>query len=395
MSAPSIVIATDTYLPERNGAAIVTGRAADGLLRRGWRVQVIAPSVPGWDDPPSGASVDRVPSIGLPFYGSVRVAHSAEGQLRRVLDRHRPDVVLCATEFRIGALAQRAARAQRIPVVSTFHTDFEQYANAYRSRLIAGPVRAWLAHFHRRSTVVLAPSQRACRTLQSMAVPAPRVWGRCVDTAVFRPRPRGAEARSARGSRDQVTFLCVARLAREKSVDVVIGSFLRAMDRLPAGATRLVIVGDGPLDATLREQAARGLAERGAPPDRIVFLGARDRERELPALYASADAFVFASTTETLGLVILEAMASGLAVVAPCVGGIADHVHHEVTGLDTGAEIADGLTRGMVRLAVQPDERSRLGAAARRHAESVDEHRELDALDHLLRALRPQRQAAA
>jgi phosphatidylinositol alpha 1,6-mannosyltransferase len=393
---PSIVIATDTFLPERNGAAVVTGRAAMGLSHRGWRVHVIAPSVPAWVDPAEGIPVDRVPSLGLPFYGSIRIARSVEQQLRPLLDRHRPDVVLCATEFRVGYAAQCAARARQIPVVSTFHTDFEQYATAYRTRIIAAPIRAWLARFHRRSDVVLAPSRAACRTLTSMAVTEPRVWGRCVNTALFRPRPRGGGIRPPLDSRGTVTFLCVARLAREKSVDVVIASFLRAMDRLPNGSARLVIVGDGPLDAQLRAQAGRGLAERGAAPQQILFLGVRDREQELPALYASADAFVFASTTETLGLVVLEAMASGLAVVAPGVGGIAEHLTHDVTGIETGADIPEGLARGMVRLALQPNDRSRLGEAARRHAESIDESRDLDTLDRLLRDLCGRtRQAAA
>jgi phosphatidylinositol alpha 1,6-mannosyltransferase len=395
MRSPSLLVATDTFLPERNGAAIVTSRLAHGLLQRGWAVHVVAPAVPGATDPVGALSIDRVPSIGLPFYGSVRIARSADRPVRLAFDRARPDVVLCATEFRIGHLAQVAAIARGIPLASTYHTDFEQYATAYRSRFVARPVRAWLTRFHRRSDLVFAPSAVACRALESMGVPGPIVWGRCVDTSVFHPMRRSDEVRSTHGFRDHVTLLCVARLAREKSVDLVIAAYLRAIATLPRDRTRLVIVGDGPLETALRAQAAQGLAAQGARPDHIRFLGARDRDRELPAIYASADAFVFASTTETLGLVVLEAMASGLPIIAPRVGGIADHVVHDVNGIDAGTELVDGLSRGIVRLVLRPEDRAQLGFAARRSAEAVDERTELDALDQQLRRLCAGRAAAA
>ncbi len=396
MPRASVLIVTDTYLPERNGAAIVTARAARGLIRRGWSVHVVAPTSTTANDDPEGPSIERVPSIGLPFYGSVRVAVRGERIIQRALEHHRPDVVFCATEFRLGRMAQEAARARHLPTASTYHTDFVRYASAYRSGVIAAPIRTLLSRFHQRSTLVFAPSQAACRDLRAMGIAHPQLWGRCVDSAQFHPGQRDADWRRQQRLVGRTTFLCVSRLAREKGVDQVIEGYLRAIRLLPVDSTQLLIVGDGPLEGALRARAAQGLAAIGRTADQIRFLGARDRERELPAIYASADAFVFASTTETLGLVVLEAMASGLPVVAPRTGGIADHLIDGGNGLDTGPDVCDGLTRAIVALSVNPTLRASLGASARLTAEAVDEARDLDRLDRRLRALaRPQDVRAA
>lgn len=388
MTRPTLLVATDTYRPERNGAAIVTERAVRGLVQRGWAVHLVAPRAQ--DDAPvhDGATHERLPSVGLPFYGSVRVAVSGLRALRTTIAHRRPDVVWSATEFRVGRAAQLAARALDLPTVSSYHTDFARYASAYGTGAIAQPVRAFLSRFHRRSALVLAPSRAACEELMTTGVPSPRLWGRTVDARAFRPDRRDEQWRLLHGASTRTTFLCVSRLAREKGIDRVIDGYALAQARLPADSTQLLIVGDGPLEGALRQRAAARLAAVGAPADAIRFLGPRDRDRDLPMIYASADAFVFASTTETLGLVILEAMASGLPVVAPRIGGIADHLIDGANGLATGSDLVEGLARAMVQLALTPVLRRALGAAARLTAESVDEARELDRLDRALRALR-------
>jgi glycosyltransferase involved in cell wall biosynthesis len=169
----------------------------------------------------------------------------------------------------------------------------------------------------------------------------------------------------------------VGRLAPEKDVGVLLEGFRLLVERMPPGSVRLVVAGDGPARAALERQA-------GA---QVTFLGAVDRSRDLPALYASCDAFAYASTTETLGLVVLEAMASGLAVVAVPAGGVADHLHDDVNGIAYPAGDIAACAAALQRLATDGALRARLGAGARRDAEAKGWEAELDRLDAQLRAV--------
>jgi glycosyltransferase involved in cell wall biosynthesis len=139
----------------------------------------------------------------------------------------------------------------------------------------------------------------------------------------------------------------------------------------------LVVAGAGP-----RTEALRAMGTDG-----ITFLGNLDRQEVLPRLYASADAFVFSSVTETLGLVILEAMASGLPVIAAPAGGVADHLRHEVNGLAYPDLDADAMAAAMVALALDRPRAAELGAGARATAEPLDWSHELDRLDASYRAI--------
>jgi glycosyltransferase involved in cell wall biosynthesis len=154
-------------------------------------------------------------------------------------------------------------------------------------------------------------------------------------------------------------------------VERVLESYRIARSLLPAGAVHLVIAGSGPKESALRASA----------PEGVTFLGALDRAATLPRLYASGDAFVFASLTETLGLVVLEAMASALPVIAATAGGVADHLRHEENGLAYTAGSIDECAHAIVRLVLEPALRRTLGAHARRPAERLSWDREFLRLD--------------
>jgi glycosyltransferase involved in cell wall biosynthesis len=154
-------------------------------------------------------------------------------------------------------------------------------------------------------------------------------------------------------------------------VDVVVEAFRIASELVPRGVLHLVIAGTGPCEAELR----------AAAPPHVTFLGFLDRESRLPDLYANCDAFVFASVTETLGLVVLEAMASGLPVIAAPEGGVRDHLRDGVNGLTYPAGDAAALARAMVLLATEWELTRHLGRHARHTAEGLSWERELDRLD--------------
>src|SRR5262249_22802035 len=171
------------------------------------------------------------------------------------------------------------------------------------------------------------------------------------------------------------TFLYVGRLAAEKCVENVIEAFRVASGLLPRGMLHLVIAGSGPREAELRASAPSG----------VEFLGFLDRRSRLPDLYANSDAFVCASVTETLGLVLLEAMASGLPVIAAPAGGVRDHLHDGVNGLAYPAGDVGAMARAMARLAGDGALRQRLARGARRTAEGLSWDREMERLDRSYR----------
>jgi glycosyltransferase involved in cell wall biosynthesis len=312
-----------------------------------------------------------VASIAFPPYPEIRVAAPSYGVVANVVRRFKPDLVHSATEFMIGRLGQIAARRSGVVQLSSYHTDFSRYTEAYGLSWLRQPVSRYIARFHRRSARVFTPSGPACDDLRSLGVTDVEVWGRGVDIHAFSPERRSRSLRAAHGVDHSVVFLHVGRLAAEKGVERIVRAFIRAKQMLPAGAARLIIAGAGPEDAALRHLS--GLD--------VLFLGVLDRERALPRLYASSDAFLFSSLTETLGLVVLEAMASGLPVIAPPAGGVADHLRHEVNGIAVPPNDVDAMASAIVDLTLDVARRRRLASGARHTALALDWEAELDRLD--------------
>jgi phosphatidylinositol alpha 1,6-mannosyltransferase len=297
--------------------------------------------------------------------------------VRRLVERFRPDLVHCATEFTIGRMGQSAASRSGLPMVSSYHTDFARYAEAYGAPWLRRTVSAYLGRFHRRSRRVYTPSSVSREDVMALGAQDVEVWGRGVDAELFHPRRRSVALRAQLGAGDAFVFLYVGRLAPEKRAEQILQAFRLAADALPAGRVHLVMAGTGPREAELRVAAPQG----------VTFLGFLDRQTRLPDLYASCDAFVFASVTETLGLVVLEAMASGLPVIAAPAGGVRDHLRNDENGLTFPEGDVGGLARAMVALASDPELTRRLAKGARLTAEALTWEREMDRLDLSYREL--------
>jgi phosphatidylinositol alpha 1,6-mannosyltransferase len=383
-----ILFCTDTYPPQVNGVSVVTALSVRGLRRRGWACAVIAPRYPAdlprvFEPGLAEEEVTAIPSVPLPGYPDIRLAAPARGTVRDVVARFQPDLVHCATEFVIGRLGQRAAVRAGIPICTSYHTDFAKYTAAYGVPWLHGPVSRWIARFHASAERVFTPSAPARDDLLRLGLRDVEVWGRGVDDVLFHPAKRSRALRERLGLGDAFTFLHVGRLAPEKGVEVLLDAFGALEREFPTGAVRMVVAGDGPSLPSLRERAPRS----------VTFLGNLDRQRELPALYASADAFVFASTTETLGLVVLEAMASGTPVIAAPEGGVADHLRHEENGLAYPARDVAACTAAMQRVHDDGVLRAHLREGARRTAERRTWEHELDRLDASYREVLSRRRA--
>ena len=375
----SVVYCTDTYPPQVNGVSVVTALAVAGLRERGWKVAVVAPRYP--PNPATGvrhfvndfgvadAHVDLA-SVPFPPYPDIRLAAPAYWRISKAIADFRPSLVHCATEFMIGRLGQIAAQRAGLPVVTSYHTDFGRYTEAYGAPRLRQAVSNYLARFHMRALRTYTPSHSARADLHSLGVQDVEVWGRTVDTKVFAPQRCDPLIRLLNGWERKFVLLHVGRLAAEKGVHRILDAFRLARDLMPAGSLHLVIAGGGPEEPALRA---------AAPPD-VTFLGVLDHKTALPQLYASADAFVLTSLTETLGLVVLEAMASGLPVIATPAGGVADHLRHEENGLAYPAGNVTEMAHAMVRLAMSPRLREGLARGARLTAEGLDWEGELDRL---------------
>lgn len=380
---PRVLYCTDTYPPQVNGVSIVTALSVAGLRARGWDCSIVAPRYPSvlpqgpvYAEPADGAMV-HVPSVAFPPYPDIRLAAPSYPTVASAVRRFAPDIVHSATEFMIGRLGQIAAARAGIVQCSSYHTDFSRYTVAYGAPWLRQPVSQYIARFHKRSARVYTPSAPARNDLRALGVNDVEVWGRGVDIAAFAPERRSSALRNAYGLGNAVVFLHVGRLAAEKGVERIVRAFARAQESLPAGAARLIIAGAGPEEESLRVLAGPN----------VLFLGVLDREKALPRLYASADAFLFSSLTETLGLVVLEAMASGVPVIATPAGGVADHLRDDVNGVAVPAHDVDAMSSAIVALTLDAERRARLARGARATALELDWETELDRLDASYRAV--------
>lgn len=375
-----VLYCTDTYPPQVNGVSVVTAVSVAGMQQRGWECGVISPRYPKpygkafASDAAELAAVplhEKLPSAPFPPYPDIRMVAPFYGRVTAIVREFQPDMIHCQTEFVIGRLGQMVAAKLGVPSVSSYHTDFSRYTEAYGVSRLRGIVSRYIARFHRRSKRVYTPSEAARDDLAAMDVRHVEVWGRGVDVRQFSPSKRSNGLREQLGVDGGFMFLCVGRLAPEKNVALVLDGFRRFRDANPHVPATLVVAGDGPAADELRSRASGN----------VSYLGNLERHLVLPLLYASADAFVYASETETLGLVILEAMASGVPAIAAPTAGIAVNLRDGVNGLAFPPGDAAAMAAAMERLVRDSTLRHRLARGARAWAEERSWSAELDRLD--------------
>ena len=317
-----ITLITETFPPEINGVANTLGRLCDGLRARGHQVELVRPRQGVDRSRPSDDQLLLCRGWPLPGYPGLQWGQSSMHKLLRRWTRQRPDVLYIATEGPLGLSALRAARRLGIAVVSGFHTNFQQYSKQYGLSLLSRVLTHYLRWFHNRSTLTLVPSASQRLELERRHFERLGMLSRGVDSQLFHPAKRDNALRERWGlGNDDVAVLHVGRLAQEKNLGLLKGCFDALQNNYPQRRLRLIIVGDGPQRAAL---------ERDLPD--AVFCGTR-RGEELARHYASGDLFVFPSLTETFGNVVLEAMASGLGVVAYDQAAASQHLRHGYNGV--------------------------------------------------------------
>ncbi|MBS0488335.1 MAG: glycosyltransferase family 1 protein [Proteobacteria bacterium] len=346
-----VSLVSETYPPEINGVALTVRDLAHGLAAQGHGVQVVRPFRADRRDE-AGLRLLDTTSVALPHYPGLRVGLPASSVLRKTWTQLRPDAVYIATEGLLGWSALATARRLGIPACTGFHTHFGDYAAHYGVGWTAPLVNRWLLRFHRRAAATLVPTHTLAAELRERGIDNVRVLRRAVDTQLFHPRHRDPMLRAFWGAGDDVPVaIYVGRIAAEKNLDLAVRAYRALREREPRA--RFVWVGDGPV----RKRMA---AEN---PD-FIFAGARNGQ-DLARHYASADVFVFPSLTETFGNVTLEAMASGLGVVAFDRGAAHEHVANGISGMRAPVDDAQGFVNAVVALGVDAVLRERVRENAR------------------------------
>jgi glycosyltransferase involved in cell wall biosynthesis len=318
-----IAFVTETYPPELNGVSATVARAVGWLRARGHLVQLVRPRQRG-ESERNEAEEWRVPGLALPMYRDLRMGLPVHAGLIARWTMKRPDVIHVATEGPLGWAACRAGRRLGVPVTSDLRTNFDLYSNYYGLGFMRGLVTGYLRAFHNATDCTFVPTSALAANLRERGFERLSVVGRGVDAEQFSPTRRSEQLRQAWGATPaDPVILHVGRLAAEKNIPLVLRAFESIRTLQPRA--RLVIVGTGPLSKLL---------ERAAPPA-VLFIGEL-RGQELAEHYASSDIFLFPSLTETFGNVTLEALASGLVVVAFDVAATA-LCRKEVRGLIRGA----------------------------------------------------------
>lgn len=352
-----IVYVTETWPPEVNGVALTAARTVEFLRTRGHRVTLVRPR----QHAEQGVPVDTMLARGVPIprYEGLRFGLPMGAALTQAWADTAPDLVHVATEGPLGCSAVRTAVRMGIPVSSDFRTRFDSYTRFYAGRLLTGVVMGYLRRFHNRCQRTFVPTEALRTELRALGYQRLQVSGRGVDSARFDPAHRSDALRAAWG--EGPIALYVGRLAAEKNLQLALDAYAAMRSANPA--TRLVVVGDGPMRETVRARC----------PDAI--LAGVQQGDALAAYYASADVFLFPSLTETFGNVTLEAMASGLAVVAFRNGAAAQYLRDGINGFVPEPGDDSGFTAAAVRLAKEPVLRHAMAQAARVDACTADWNR--------------------
>lgn len=355
MSRPlRVALFSGNYNYLREGANQALNQLVGHLERASHQVRVYSPVTDTPAFPPEGTLVP-VRSVTLPFRTEFQLALGLPRAIRRDVEQFSPDLIHVSTPDILCTRAETLAKQQRVPIIASFHTRFEAYLDYYRIGWLRPLVEAHLRRFYRRADWVLAPTPALVEELECLkGDDRVSLWSRGVDRALFNPSRRDHAWRRAQGWADEdVVLLFFGRLVIEKGVDM----FVDTVEALRRAGHRLrpLVVGAGPAEGRMR-------VLEGA-----VFTG-HLQGTELARAIASADIMVSPSTTEAFGNVVLEAMASGVAVVSADTPSARALIDPGATGILCAPD-AGAYAEAAAHLIHSPEERRRLGAAARAASE--------------------------
>lgn len=397
-----IAIVTETWPPEINGVALSLLQLCSGLQQLGHQILLIRP-IQKEACPSFQADQEcLVRAQSIPKYQGLQFGWPQYAKVSQAVEQFAPDIVHVVTEGPLGLTALQVAKRFKIPVSSGFHSPFQDFSRFFDLAFLLKPIQHYLRWFHNHTQLTCVPSRDTEQALRDFGVQCPLVVvGRGVDTTRFSPEHRCEKLRQSWGVDDETTvLLSVGRLSPEKEIDLIIETF--ATLKQQNKKVKLIIVGDGPDRERLQQMTQQkhltsswasqlshsfahlhqiknmdesqsfistteytiespsgnlkpdlNLAQQsqstGAQQQDVIFTGSLSGEA-LAQVYASADVFLFASQVETFGNVVLEAMASGLAVVAFDYACAQQYVVHQQSGWLSPRGDQDGFKRAILNL---------------------------------------------
>lgn len=347
-----IALFTETFLPKVDGIVTRLRHTIEHLERNGDRVLIVAPE--GGLTEYKGAKIYGVPGMPLPLYPELKLALPPLGT-KNALEEFQPDLIHVVNPAFLGVGGIYYAKTMNVPLVASYHTHLPQYLQHYGLGALEGLLWELLKAAHNKAQLNLCTSSVMVRELVTHGIERVDLWQRGVDTEMFQPHLASAQMRSrlSLGNPEDPLLLYVGRVSAEKQIDQI----KPVLEAIPQA--RLAIVGDGPNREALEAHFA------GTKTNFVGYL----QGLELASAFASADAFVFPSRTETLGLVLLEAMAAGCPVVATRSGGIPDIVTDGVNGYLFEPDDPDGAINATKSLLEATQAREELRLNARTEAE--------------------------
>lgn len=352
-----IAMFTEVFLPKIDGVVTRVVRTLEHLAELGHEVLLFAPG-----DPPAtyaGHRVVRVPGVSLQFlYPELKVGIPTP-KIARAMDAFQPHVVHTVNPIWLAAYGVLSAGRRDLPQLASFHTDVPNYTESLRIGWLRHPVEAWTRYLHNRSGVNLCTSDPMVERAREVGIRRVGLWPKAVDTVAYHPGHASAQmrARLTDGVPQAPLVVYVGRMSREKNLDQLIEPMRRLRRRVPG--VRLAMVGSGPQVEELKDQF---------DPAWTVFTGYMSGT-QLAQAYASADVFAFPSTTETLGLVALESMASQVPVVGSRAGGVPFVIDDGETGFLVDPHDTQGWVDRLEQLLTDQCLRERMGVAARKETE--------------------------
>ncbi len=348
-----IALFTETFLPKVDGIVTRLRHTVEHLQRSGNEVIVFAPD--GGITEYKGAKVYGVTGFPLPLYPELKMALPRPA-IGHAIEDFKPDIIHVVNPAVLGLAGLYYGKSLKIPLVASYHTHLPQYLQHYNLGMLEGLLWELLKSAHNQAQLNLCTSTAMVEELTAHGIERVDLWQKGVDTELFHPELATKEMRShlSQGFPQHALLLYVGRLSAEKEIERI----KPVLEAIPNA--RLALVGDGPNRTSLEQHFA------GTPTHFVGYLTGRD----LGSAFASADAFIFPSRTETLGLVLLEAMAAGCPVVAASSGGIPDIVTSGVNGFLFDPQTGDeGAIVATERLLAQAQERETIRQNARLEAE--------------------------
>ena len=353
-----------TMRPGHDGVTRVLYRLIDALPDRGVESIFFSPIVPPAAEQP--VPMVEVPSVAFPLYRDYRFAIPGQKHIENRLDQFAPDIIHINSPCPLGHAAVKYGRRNGIPVVATYHTHFPSYAKYYKIKALETFSWNFLRKLYNDCDRVYVPSEPIRKELRAHGFVTTELLPHGVDTVTFNPSFRSPEWRRSLGIDGKTVLLFAGRLVWEKDLRTLAEAYRIVTERRDDAV--FVLAGDGPVRSELEQMMPKAL-----------FLGQLSGE-DLSRAYASSDAFVFPSTTETFGNVTLEAMASGIPPVCAKEGGAYGFVIAGATGLL--AEPRDGVDFAwqVEQLLNRPDRRLAMGREGLRFAQEQSWDRIFDRL---------------